>query len=348
MLQASSEGLFLGVYNSSTNSSGKGKVKIDFDVLKSRGHVFAQPLFVLDVKNGVRSPLTGDFEAFAGPQQTGFYLIGNEKFTSLPVAKSGKWAGAALEASRPNAKMPSIAAPTNFTPSVAVEVTRGEKGVPTKIRRSREASIEVRPLTVENCTARRFEEALENATYVHFAGTAKEVDFLFADCAEPLKNLLKRGGGILLDRTDTGPNARKFFASVGVDDPNASAVRDFGDGKAEFVGNSVPTNSLLYPKKAEWFNQCLDYSRVFAKWDRSKQVATHVARLGRDHAMTVVQDKVLGTGKVVFSGNDRAFNDWFENMRYGDAILSWLIGRDVVEHARLVEALNGGPGQRER
>ena len=38
-------------------------------------------------------------------------------------------------------------------------------------------------------------------------------------------------------------------------------------------------------------------------------------------------------------------DEWCENMRYGDSIQSWMIGRQVSEHAQLVRDLNGGEGR---
>ena len=143
----------------------------------------------------------------------------------------------------------------------------------------------------------------------------------------------------------TGPKARAFLKEVGVYDPNEAAVDKSDDA---VLCSNLSTNSLLYPNKAGWFNQVLQFGRGFPKWDKEKQFVTHVGKHEANLAMAVAQEKVLGAGKVIFAQNDRAFNDWYENMRYGDSIQSWMIGRQVLEHAKLVQDLNGGEGRIEK
>ena len=334
VLQASKEGMLLSVFNMG-NVEDAGKVRF-----ASKG---GSRFFVLDVRKGVRQAYTNGFEVTVAPRQCGFYLIGDDKFTALPAAKPGVWSGATLEATNPNVKMPVANVPTNFTQAVAVEYTRGTAEKPQTTRRSFENAIIVRPMTTDAYSVRKMNEALEDATYLHFVATdTKAADKVFEDCPDALKALLKRGGGIVFDRMVTGPKARAFLKEVGVYDPNEAAV---SKGDDAVLCSNLSTNSLLYPNKAGWFNQALHMSRGFPKWDREKQFVTHVGKHETDLAMAVAQEKVLGAGKVIFAQNDRAFNDWYENMRYGDSIQSWMIGRQVSEHAQLVRDLNGGEGR---
>ena len=330
VLQASKEGMLLGVFNMG-NAEDTGKVRF-----ASKG---GNRLFVLDVKRGVRQAYTNGFEITVAPRQCGYYLIGNDAFTALPAAKPGVWGGAAAAAVNPGATMPVANVPTNFTPAVAVEYTRGTVANPQTTRRSFDNQIAVRPMTADAYSARKMNEALEGANYLHFVATdTKAADQVFADCPDALKALLKRGGGIVFDRMVTGPKARAFLKEVGVCDPNeaAVAVSDRGDR-----ASSLPTNSLLCAKR----EQLVEANRFFRKWDKSRQFITHVAQHNPNDAVAVAQEKVLGAGKVIFSQNDRAFNDWYENQSYGNSIQSWMIGRQVSEHAQLVRDLNGGEGR---
>ncbi len=61
--------------------------------------------------------------------------------------------------------------------------------------------------------------------------------------------------------------------------------------------------------------------------------------------MLVLQENVLGKGRVMFAENGLGFTDWYENQIYGNNILSWFIGMSVKEHREKVELLNGGPGE---
>ena len=337
VLQASKEGMLLGVFNMG-NDFDSGRVEIRDLGQRSRSTKEGD-IFVLDVKRGVRFAYTNGFEVTVAPRQCGFYLIGDDAFTALPAAKPGVWGGAAAAAVNPGATMPVANVPTDFTQAVAVEYTRGTVANPQTTRRSFDNLIAVRPMTADAYSARRMNEALEGANYLHFVGTdTKAADQVFADCPDALKALLKRGGGIVFDRMVTGPKARAFLKDVGVYDPNeaAVAVSDRGDR-----ASSLPTNSLLCAKR----EQLVEANRFFRKWDKSRQFITHVAQRNPNDAVAVAQEKVLGAGKVIFSQNDRAFNDWYENQSYGNSIQSWMIGRPVAEHAKLVRDLNGGEGR---
>ena len=285
---------------------------------------------------------TNDFEVTVAPRQFGFYLIGDDAFTALPETRPGRWDGASVRASFPCAAIPADSAPTNFTQALAVEFTRGTAERPQATRRARDGRIGVRTMTADAYSARRMNEALEGATYLHFVATdTAAADRVFADCPDALKDLLKRGGGIIFDRMATGPKARAFLGEVGVYDPNAAAVT--GEGRA-VVCQGLSTNSLLRPQMGPGYMH-LQFTRSFPKWDAKAQFATHVDRHHPDRAMAVAQEGVLGAGKIIFTQNDRAFNDWYENVPYGESVLSWVIGRPLGEHARLVCDMNGGVGQ---
>ena len=338
VLQASEKGMLLSVFNAGY-AADTGKVSIRCPLSPAGASAF----YVLDVKKGVRQAYTNGFEVSVAPRQCGFYLIGGDDFTALPATRPGVWDGAALEAKLPHAPVPSANVPTNFTQAVAVEYTRGTAQKPQTTRRTQECAIRAIPITADAYTAGKMGEALQGATYLHFVATdPSAADRVFADCPEELKALLKRGGGIIFDRMATGPKARAFLKDVGVFDPNEHAV---AGGDRAVICSNLSTNSLLYPLKADWFNQGLEFGRSFPKWDRDRQFATYVGQHHPDRAMAVAQENVLGAGKVIFTQNDRAFNDWYENMRYGESILSWMIGRQVKEHAKLVKDLNGGEGR---
>jgi hypothetical protein len=166
---------------------------------------------------------------------------------------------------------------------------------------------------------------------------------MFADCKEELKSLLKRGGGILFMRTEPGPNARKFLEEVGVFNPWPSTKDGFQE-PAVWSPN-VSTNHPFCAAKGTWFNNNCGSSRKFAKWDVAKQYAPYVDKLQNEYALMVVQESVLGAGKVIFSHNRYCFTSWYENFAHGDAVISFLLGMPVADHAEKVTQMNGGPGK---
>ena len=359
MLQKSADGYYLGVYNTSTEKSDTGTVKL---------HVpLPENAYVLDVKRGLKTPLVdGTFAIEAGPHDTGHYLIGSDEFTAIPEATVGEWTGASAVATFPKGAPIARSEDVNFRPARAFEFAAAPGGNPVEVRRSQNAAIDI------TCVCKSEEKlmaelkkddlaawqaahpaahpydpafcrkAIKKCDYVHIRAQADENDALFADCAEELKALLERGGAILFDKVGTGPAARKFLKDAGVFDPTVTAkkcpVDSWGDCTA-------PTNHLLHISKIGTKHSGRSQPRlVYCEWDKEKQDAPVTIIKDRNYAILVVQENVYGKGKVAFSENFLGFTDWYEQVEYGDALLSWFIGMPVKEHVKKVEILRGGPG----
>ena len=108
---------------------------------------------------------------------------------------------------------------------------------------------------------------------------------------------------------------------------------------------TAPTNHLLHISKIGTKHSGRSQPRlVYCEWDKEKQDAPVTIIKDRNYAILVVQENVYGKGKVAFSENFLGFTDWYEQVEYGDALLSWFIGMPVREHVKKVEILRGGPG----
>ena len=358
VLQESGEGRFLGVYNRAQSESA-GKVTL-------RGLKAGAPLFVLDVRRGTRRPYADGFEIAVGPRQCGFYLIGDDAFTALPVAREAGWTGATAASAFPAGEKPKETADAAFEPRHVVEfvtpgpgalIERSEKAglvrhrfcadEATVAKRAKGADVEDwlrRNAEGVRCyTPSAFARAADVSAYVHIQTDSDDCDAIFADCKESLKALLKRGGGILFSRTKPGPNACRFLAEVGVFNPWPSTKEGFQEPSV--WSPSVPTNHPFCSAVGTWYNKNVGSSRKFAKWDVEKQYAPYVDKLQNEYALMVVQENVLGAGKVIFSHNRYCFTSWYENMAHGDAVLSFLLGMPLKEHAEMLVRKNGGPGR---
>jgi len=308
-------------------------------------------LFVLDVKRGIRFAYTNGFDITIGPRQCGFYLIGDETFTALPKTTPAAVLTPAVATVRPNGTKVLAVEDPSFVPAKAVEFTRGDrKGNPISITRSKDAFIDVTPITPSDYYPPAAKKAIAAARYVHFAklsglskSDAAAYDALFADCADELTALLKRGGALLFDMSPTGPKARAFLSSVGVYDPYAQLAPESSNNGA--VWTSATNHPFANDKKAQrgGFGG-FQSDRAFAKWDAAKQVAPVRRIRNSDEAAFVFQENVLGAGKVVFLENIFAFNDWYENRGLGDALLGWILGQSVETHAKKAKAYRGGIG----
>ena len=337
VLQAGDEGMFLGVYNKG-NKEDKGKVTVDLQLAER-----AAPLWVLDVKRGVRFAYTNGFEIAVGPQQCGFYLIGDEKFTALPETKEAAWTGASVATEAPAGRPVKAVERDGFKQVRAIEIVGAKDGKPIEISRSTSAALDVLSVTEETYNARQVAKALGAAAYVHIQADANVSDLVFADCADRLKQMLGRGGTILFDKSAPGPKAQAFLKEVGVFDPFTATTKDVLDREGEW-NPSVPTNSVLCAKLRSFQGlHCGEYS--FGRWDGERQYAPYVLKRNHEVAQTVVQEKVLGAGKVIFDCHGRTFNNFYENRPLGNAILEYMIGMPVEEHAKKVRLANGGPGE---
>lgn len=369
VLQSSAGGLFLGVYNKET-APEKGRVSVNLATRQPFGD--PDSLYVLDVRTGERFPYTDGFEIAIGPQQCGFYLIGDAAFTALPRVKEADWCGASTMSVSPAGVLPD-APDLSFEPAHCVEfVTPGPRnyaGLPAEIQRSAVAMLErhrfcasEKQMAAKAKTndlaawmaevalgARHYSpvdvaQAIAKSNYVHLQCESEDCDAMFEDCAGELKDLLKRGGGILFSRTPPGPKARKFLAEIGVFDPWPS-LKDGYQEPAVWAAN-VSTNHLFcsFGGEKTLFNKGIGAGQKFTRWDTARQYAPYVDKLDSTAALMVIQENVLGAGKVIFSNNRYCFTSWYENRNHGDALLSFLLGQSVREHAEKVIRRNGGPG----
>lgn len=364
VLQAGPDGLFLGVYNRGTEAD-KGKVTLRQLPANGSG------LFVLDVKRGARFAYKDGFEIAVEPEQCGFYLIGDDAFTAVPTASEAVWTGSAATSTAPAGIRAAAKADPDFKPLQCVEFVspapRNYAGLPARIERSEramlvrhrfcadEATMLARAKTddfegwmAQNADGARcytpaaVARALGKARYLHVQTENGDGDMVFADCKDELKVLLKRGGAILFSRTRPGPNARKFLEEIGVYDPSPSLKGGFMEPAMWSPG--VPTNHVLNAVNTSMFNKSVGAAKKYTAWDKSRQYAPFVDKLHPDAALTVVQENVLGAGKVVFSNDRHIFTSWYENFANGDAMLTFLLGIPAQKHADQVMRMNGGPG----
>lgn len=359
-LQAGPDGMFLGLYNSA-NDSQSGVVSIDYSTIQPFN--CSTSLYVLDVKRGIRTPLTnGTFAVTIDRLDTGYYLIGDDSFTSVPKATMAESLGPVAYAEHSQPLQRTVVDISGFKPAVSVEFVKADKdGNPIPLSRSTETLLDVRSFTAQSFTAKDFRSALTDAGMVHFVfATAEATDPVFQECAAELKALLERGGTILFTHTPTGDAARKFLAEIDVLDPNPSAQAGVGGGWASWCGptdhpfvtscHRAPVEQPSPTGSQEWWawrHICnnFQYSRVFTKWDNAKQRALFKPQnVDGDYSPFIVQENVLGNGRIIFNENDRTFNDWYENKWFGDNLYAWIFGIDIKEHVEKAVEIKGGIG----
>ena len=356
--------LFCAYAEDGFNGGTTAVVKVKLDLGNRRGDAPAAggKLFALDVKRATRVPFTGELEYVQVPGECAFVLIGDDVLTAIPEAKVVAASDAGNR--RPVGLLPDAAkaleeraALGDFTaPLRAVMFCRGGKDGRAQPN-FRFTACEVAQDVVTAGTFDRIKcrDFLAKAKALVFMNAdRKESEVVFAECGDAVKDLLRRGGTILFHCCSTPDSARKLFAEIGVFDPDANGgrvkVRDGWSSSAEGHGKDHLLYKSISPIDKPWGRgDMLQYSYALTQWDPSKQQTFYMSKPewrvdGKDTAMIVTQEKVLGAGKVVFEENDRAFTSWYENQIYGENLISYIIDMNVGEHIRKVNLLNGGPG----
>lgn len=103
--------------------------------------------------------------------------------------------------------------------------------------------------------------------------------------------------------------------------------------------------SVQAGERKHLFGQAGGHDIAFTDWSKERQEPLYFVSRDRGFATALIQQNVLGKGKVVFNALSRSFNDWYENKIFGNAVLSWLIGMPTDEHRKKSEAYTGGPGE---
>jgi len=285
-------------------------------------------------------PLTNNtFVVSAEAMQTSYYLIGDDAFTAIPSVRACVSEGPLARSANPQARHDTFEDVSAFKPVVGVEfVNIGRDGKPVSIRRSVDAKYDVRTITAADFDEKACRKGIAEAKYVNIVDQSpKDSDVLFESCGAELKEMLRRGGGIVFTRSPTGPAAQKFLREIDVFDPNPSAEKDIGDGWAKWCG---PADHPIV--SASSFFQ---YGRVFHAWDHEKQISLFMPKNdGEGYSGLVVQEKVLGAGSVFFNENQRSFTDFYEAKEYSAILLSLLTGVKPEDHAAKVTIRNGGLG----
>jgi len=365
--------LFCAYADDSFNNGQPGLVKVKLDLgertllsVREGGGTdksVRSPMFALDVKRGTRVPFDGELEYFQAPGQCAFVLIGDEKLTAIPAAKVvdasdagnrtpvGLLPGAA-KAIKERAELGDFKAPARV-----VMFARGDKEGNAKPNfRFTACEVVQDMVTAKTFNRVRFLDSLEKAkALVFMIADRKESEIVFAECGEEIKAFLKRGGSILFHCSSTPDSARKLFAEIGVFDPDANGgrvkVRDGWSSEKEGHGKDHLLYKSIRAIDQPWGRgNMLQYAYALTKWDPAKQQTFYLSKPewridGKDTAMIVVQEKVLGAGKVVFEENDRAFTTWYENQIYGENVISYIIDMNAGDHIRKTNLLNGGPGE---
>lgn len=354
--------LFCAYAENAFNGGRPGLVKVRLDIPPRAAS--SGPLFALDVKRARRVPFDGAVEYLQVPGECAFVLIGDGRLTEVPgatVIEAGDAGNRAPLGLLPGAArgLAERAALGDFRePARVVMFDRaGEGGHAQPNFRFTACAVEQDVVTAKTFAKARFLDSLAKAKALVFCSDVdpEESEVVFASCGEEVKDFLRRGGTILFHCCPTPDSARKLFAEIGVFDPGAHGGRvkvrdgwcsqDEGHGKDHLIYKSVRSIDTPWGRGG-----MLQFDHAFVKWDRERQQAFYMAKPewrvdGKDTAMLVAQEGVLGAGKVVFEENDRAFTTWYENQIYGENLISYVIGMNVGEHVRKVRLLNGGPGE---
>ncbi len=321
-------------------------------VVRIKLNIPAKGLSVIDVKRGTIAPFTGEIVYEQRHGECAYFLIGADlKVPEFKVAGRGAFGAKAgsLLAKGAAANLKRREKLGEFRPFGAVLfLWENKSGGDNYFVRPGENGMDVKAFRKTGFVAGSFEEALASASLLHIKSPAEQHDIIFKKCGAAVREFLARGGVLMFDCHPPSRTAAEFLKSVDVPPPGGRVYCFPGVENArscEFVGD--PKHQLVTkPWKIDqpWIGHRLNHGNVYSVWDETKQWAPFRVKVNHKYAMTIIQEKVLGKGKVCFSENDSGYTRHYESVTYGDNLYSYLLGMDMKEHLEKSKLYRGGPG----
>jgi len=165
---------------------------------------------------------------------------------------------------------------------------------------------------------------------------------LFADRArwDALKAFLTGGGTIVFDYLATTPTLTPFLDAAGVENPGGK------DGIFELKGcKAVPWPEDRNPPLLRAPNRIAGLVPGYGwweKWSAAQWAPLREAAAPDKRAVMIVQDNVLGNGRIIFSQAVEVFR---ERSELTDNFFTWIYGLDFKKHRQERLKQEGGPGE---
>jgi hypothetical protein len=196
-----------------------------------------------------------------------------------------------------------------------------------------------------------FINALSKAKFLYvaqYSGAVMDSLWEKPEYAEAVRNFLKSGGTLFMDLFSVQPSASKLLASVTVANPWLTYTdysnRNKGLYKAVPDVVAIKHPLLNFPHKIRGRQKGCDcYSLALPS-----QLPLFVKETSPDFPAMLLQEKVLGKGRVIFCQIPAFFRNPAQNVEAGkmlENILSYVYGFDIRKEALRKLQEDGGPGE---
>jgi len=185
-----------------------------------------------------------------------------------------------------------------------------------------------------------FVSDLERSKLLYLGQYAGEfANIPFKKYPNAVRKFLEGGGVIFFDYFSTTSALNEFLKNVNVENPS----RDFKSGSYGAIPWKGITNTLLlnFPHKLG-----KGHFSAYGWWEKwpDNQIAPFRSEIGLgQRAAMIIQEKVLGKGKIMFSQMYNIFTP--ADKKILENTLSYIFGRDIRKYKDEMSAEQGGPGE---
>jgi len=191
-----------------------------------------------------------------------------------------------------------------------------------------------------------FPAALEGAQLLYIGQYTHDSAALpFQRYPEAVRKFLQNGGTVLFDYFSATPALNGFLAGVGVENPSPtySSLKPGCHLAIPWGKKEQPLFKIPHDVDGKDF-------RVYGwweKWSGAQAAPFRSSDQSNARAVIIIQEKVLGKGRIIFSQMSCAFRTPMEG---GDKlllenILSYVFGRDITKYKEEMKMEKGGPGE---
>jgi xanthosine utilization system XapX-like protein len=194
-----------------------------------------------------------------------------------------------------------------------------------------------------------FLENLANAKILYLGQYNQSAELLFKTYPKEIKRFLKDGGVVFFDYlSGVTPGLTQFLATIKVVNPcpNWKTIKsDFIAGAYTAVPN--PEHARLSILNIPWKISKISAYGYWTKWSETQIAPLQNIRLPEKSAAMIIQEKVLGGGKVIFNSIPTIFRSPIQggNSKMLQNTLSYMIGENIIRYNRRMLEERGGPGE---
>jgi hypothetical protein len=200
-----------------------------------------------------------------------------------------------------------------------------------------------------SCLDESFLENLSNARLLYIGQYNHESQELFNKYLNEIKTFLSKGGIIFFDYLGgVQPGLNKFLDSVNVQNPCSNWKTHKKDFIADYYVLGInPKCEKLSLLNTPWKIRKINAYGWWTNWSDKQIVPFQNPKYPEKSASMIIQEDVMGKGKVVFNSVASIFRAPISggNKKILQNTLSYIIGKNILDYKKEMLEDKGGPGE---